>query len=1210
MTTPTKREERHDRGPEPAPQSAARQEQKRRLFLVAAGVLFAAALLVVLFNIESGARSPAERDGSSAQVPPEDIEEYAPPTLDQDAFSRAADDPDTPPDVALERGWIQVADENNRVVQQYRAERLEPQSDNMLELERPEALFFMDDGRVMSLEGDRALARRRAHGGQQGMLESGRITDNVVVQMFDRSDGAADDVDRDQPGVLVLTDEAEFDHDSGELTAPGEVTLLTRAIEFAGLELSAVYDEALGLQRLVVERQTGPFRIVPERLSEESRPAGADEDTTDVADSDAPNDERRTMRRERADGADPAARDARQADRRESREAAPDADWLERRRAAAEDRRRRQAERAGSGEAGETARPQFYRAVFEDGVRIHRRDGEQVVDADEMRIVFSLDNTGLSDSLASTFLPLPRGEGVARLPLPPGEGWGEGKLAGASVDTLAHPLLPLRDILAASILALDGGDADDLLPPPAADDVYIEFGGRLIVTPVEESSVHLASADDVHVELVGSPVRVTDRAQQAVATCATLTYISSEDALALLSSPEWGVELTSPELIAKGERFDYRLGAQEGRFRGAGTMHLIAAAAEPGEPAQEPQEAQPPGPTGGLEIQWSSGVELVFLEQGEGAERGRLEEAIFRGDVVVNEKRFNLAANTLAVRFDGRGGDEADSISEIEAEGAVAVRGLGERGGELSADHLLVEFERDADEPERKSLPRRLVATGDAHVRDREQAIRSGRLVVMMREAALVEGEPIDADASFDRMEVETLLAEEEVEVAMSGARATGDRLFADNDAGVADLTGERVVVSGSQDDADFFAEGDNAHFERMEGNRARVVINGGGHATINNIAEKPQEDDDASATADEPAEQPESVPDEVPQDEETEAPDDPDATGAATAEEPDDAQARVPQPELIHATWRDAFIYEQGREEGAGYIDIRGDVKARTESPLELNTLESVRLEITFAPPEESPESTDSTTGAPPMRQAVVQRLVAKGDARLENRTWPTAERTAEPRLLYIKGQHVEYDQRTLEARVPGPGAMFIRDPRPRTPAPPDAPEHKAELTGRGSTLFEWLGGMRMQQLVDERYTVHMERDVEMIHQSADGASGGGGQNATLTAQSLDVELTRRAGENRNPGLDFGGSTEVARFEAEGRIYLSGFDKEISGAKLVYNRTGDLPMAVISGTRAVPASVKTARSITPLRADEFVWDLATDNIRVTRARGTLHDGG
>ena len=160
--------------------------------------------------------------------------------------------------VRLERGaWVQVADAQGNLKQQYTASRIDPLPDKRLAMENPRAVLYGEGGRIVTMRSDSMTARvpKRA-------LDSGRLAGNVVIRIYRPKDGRPVDLASDAPDVTVESPEATFDAGSGEIRCDREVRIAGEVITFDGEGLSLTLgDDGKSLERLVVDRALAPVRI-------------------------------------------------------------------------------------------------------------------------------------------------------------------------------------------------------------------------------------------------------------------------------------------------------------------------------------------------------------------------------------------------------------------------------------------------------------------------------------------------------------------------------------------------------------------------------------------------------------------------------------------------------------------------------------------------------------------------------------------------------------------------------------------------------------------------------------------------------------------------------------------------------------------------------------------------------------------------------------
>ena len=218
----------------------------RRLSLIAAGVLIAGVGLVVLLNREPPPAGPGDDD--------EDVIELIPEPLAVDDIGGRLFDPrtDTRMPVLAEGGSIQSTDEEGNLAQQYRFDRLDPNPPGMpanwVQMDRPRAEIYLADGRVLSLAGDSALAHV-----PHRILESGTLTGNVTIRLYEPPPGRVLDTARDRPQLEVHADEATFDNVIGEVRVADRFLIEAPTLEFAGSNLMILVNDQADRPELTVE---------------------------------------------------------------------------------------------------------------------------------------------------------------------------------------------------------------------------------------------------------------------------------------------------------------------------------------------------------------------------------------------------------------------------------------------------------------------------------------------------------------------------------------------------------------------------------------------------------------------------------------------------------------------------------------------------------------------------------------------------------------------------------------------------------------------------------------------------------------------------------------------------------------------------------------------------------------------------------------------
>ncbi len=209
------------------------------LLIVAALALFCILTFVVL-NIDTG----HERQ---SQVMPDDeiIELIAPRDLsDRDLLSSADRDTHTSIQPELSKGGvIEIADpQTQQLVQRYRFDSLDPNpegaSPGWLRMTRPRMEIFLDDDRVVTIDGDSVLAYR-----PHRAIESGTMTGNVVVRLYEGAPDRDVDFTIDDPTWVVTTDEASLDNFLGEIRCDSWVRIESDTMTLPGKRLRLLVDD-------------------------------------------------------------------------------------------------------------------------------------------------------------------------------------------------------------------------------------------------------------------------------------------------------------------------------------------------------------------------------------------------------------------------------------------------------------------------------------------------------------------------------------------------------------------------------------------------------------------------------------------------------------------------------------------------------------------------------------------------------------------------------------------------------------------------------------------------------------------------------------------------------------------------------------------------------------------------------------------------------
>jgi hypothetical protein len=284
---------------------------------------------------------------------------------------------------------------------------------------------------------------------------------------------------------------------------------------------------------------------------------------------------------------------------------------------------------------------------------------------------------------------------------------------------------------------------------------------------------------------------------------------------------------------------------------------------------------------------------------------------------------------------------------------------------------------------------------------------------------------------------------------------------------------------------------------------------------------------------------------------------------------------------------WRGSMRYDQAYGDGAGAIDLHGGVTAVSEpSPLERSTFQAQDVTVALAAGDDAADES-GVAGR-------LGRIIARGDAQLERRAWATEDRTDEPRIFFLAGPHLEFDDQTGEGVVEGAGELLMRDLRESD----DETDTPSRLGARGTTAFRWQRSLQLTRREGTLYDITMLDGIEMRHLSPDA------QTATLTCGRIEATIDR-AGETEqaSPASDpLSGAVELHRLRAEGSVFLHTSQRDVDCDVFDYDvKAGVAEMSAFPG-RFV--TIMTVGAPQPVRVQRATWDLKRDEVTVLRGTG------
>ena len=286
-----------------------------------------------------------------------------------------------------------------------------------------------------------------------------------------------------------------------------------------------------------------------------------------------------------------------------------------------------------------------------------------------------------------------------------------------------------------------------------------------------------------------------------------------------------------------------------------------------------------------------------------------------------------------------------------------------------------------------------------------------------------------------------------------------------------------------------------------------------------------------------------------------------------------------------MRANWQESMNLDQNFNDGAGAIDLKGNVQVKSQRSEEERSQmsgEDLRLEFTQ-------DSADN--------KRVLHKTIAKNNAQIEHRTWDVLSPNLPPVVYYIGGNHVEFDSVTSDALVVGNGELVLRDPRQ-----PANEIHQSALAGRGTTRFTWENKLQTTHLQGNVYRVEMTGNVEMVHKGLDGAIG------MLTSDRIEALAVdpKVINPNSSKGAELTlRGMDLQELNANGNVYVATETRRVDCDAFEYNlRTG---FASLSAEKNRSVAVVTEGTPYPVRASSVVWNMdpAVDTISIRGLQGT-----
>lgn len=447
----------------PLPRASRRGAAKLVLAVIAA-IAVSAAVVVVAWNIDGP--SPSARSRGAPAGPGGEI---APSPLTGEERAGRLDRLDETSVALAEGGWVQVADAEGRLAQEYSASRMDPQPQRWVQMQQPRARIFASDGRLITLASRTGRVRI-----PDRAIESGTLSGEVVIEIH-RAAAAGGRVPADAvPELVIRAEEATFDQLEGRIRCDRRIELEAPGVFFEGEGLLLLLDESgRGFERLRVERATGPIRLQPALFGGSGTDAAAA----------SPSGEPAASTPSATPSATPAAGEP-------GAVQAPD---------------------PASTPADESGSGSFHRLILEDEVVVVRTAGSErtVLSGDRLEAVFSMEDRSFGGFAAAT--------------PPPPAAWLAATLLGASqpiegdeIGTPSAPRPPERiEISFAGLLELLPLEAGEERPQSPGE-VLLRMSGREVLIEDERQSatvrcerlVYLSRSERLLLEAPASRVQV------------------------------------------------------------------------------------------------------------------------------------------------------------------------------------------------------------------------------------------------------------------------------------------------------------------------------------------------------------------------------------------------------------------------------------------------------------------------------------------------------------------------------------------------------------------------------------------------------------------------------------------------------------------------------------------------------------------------------
>jgi len=167
---------------------------------------------------------------------------------------------------------IQLVDKQNpgRVASEVFLPSVEPLENRRYLVQRPEAWFYLKDGKSVHIRADRGNLRLPS---RDALPESGLLEGGVLVRVFEPTiDGTRPQPGRDVPVVDARAETLQFDGTLGELTTPDILRVDGRGVSFTGSQMRAIFNEVQQQIELLTFQKVTQFVYNPRLAASAPKP--------------------------------------------------------------------------------------------------------------------------------------------------------------------------------------------------------------------------------------------------------------------------------------------------------------------------------------------------------------------------------------------------------------------------------------------------------------------------------------------------------------------------------------------------------------------------------------------------------------------------------------------------------------------------------------------------------------------------------------------------------------------------------------------------------------------------------------------------------------------------------------------------------------------------------------------------------------------------